>query len=29
VQLGNLMKCVNCGKLKESHRACPYCGQYK
>ncbi|HKC04479.1 MAG TPA: 50S ribosomal protein L32 [Patescibacteria group bacterium] len=27
--LGNLMKCANCGKLRESHRACPYCGFYK
>ncbi|HAU65502.1 TPA: 50S ribosomal protein L32 [Candidatus Woesebacteria bacterium] len=28
ISLGNLVKCSNCGKLKESHRACPYCGLY-
>lgn len=28
LKLGNLVKCANCGKLREGHRACPYCGYY-
>ncbi|MBI4153445.1 50S ribosomal protein L32 [Candidatus Woesebacteria bacterium] len=26
--LGALVKCVNCGKLRQPHRACPHCGHY-
>jgi ribosomal protein L32 len=26
--LPNLMKCTNCGKLRQSHTACTYCGHY-
>lgn len=22
-------KCASCGKLRESHKACPHCGTYK
>lgn len=29
LKLGNLLNCKNCGKLRESHFACPYCGFYK
>ena len=25
----NLSKCPQCGKLKLSHRICPFCGYYK
>ncbi|MFI5241174.1 MAG: 50S ribosomal protein L32 [Microgenomates group bacterium] len=28
LSLPNLSKCVSCGKLREPHRACPYCGHY-
>ncbi|OGM15394.1 50S ribosomal protein L32 [Candidatus Woesebacteria bacterium RBG_19FT_COMBO_42_9] len=28
-RLPNLTPCPNCKKLKEPHRACPYCGFYK
>lgn len=24
----NLVTCEHCGKLKLSHRVCPYCGHY-
>jgi len=24
-----LIKCSNCGKLKQSHIVCPHCGYYK
>ncbi len=27
--LSGLAKCPSCGKLKETHRACPHCGFYK
>jgi len=27
--VGAIVKCPNCGKLKEPHRACPSCGHYK
>ncbi|HJY98874.1 MAG TPA: 50S ribosomal protein L32 [Patescibacteria group bacterium] len=29
LKLANLVKCGNCGKLRENHKACPYCGFYK
>jgi len=28
-RLQDLIKCFNCGKLKENHVACPNCGSYK
>ncbi|MFZ5932497.1 MAG: 50S ribosomal protein L32 [Patescibacteria group bacterium] len=28
VSLGALTKCAHCGKLRQPHRACPYCGHY-
>jgi large subunit ribosomal protein L32 len=29
LKLPNLSRCPNCKKLKESHKACPFCGFYK
>ena len=29
IKLKNLAKCPQCGKLKLSHRICPFCGYYK
>ncbi|MBI2066026.1 50S ribosomal protein L32 [Candidatus Woesebacteria bacterium] len=26
--VGALVKCQNCGKLRQPHRACPSCGHY-
>ncbi|MEK7112251.1 MAG: 50S ribosomal protein L32 [Patescibacteria group bacterium] len=28
IKLGTLSKCTSCGKLRQPHRACPYCGFY-
>lgn len=25
----SLVKCPNCGKLKQNHHVCPFCGFYK
>jgi len=25
----SLVKCPNCGNLKQNHHVCPYCGYYK
>jgi large subunit ribosomal protein L32 len=29
IKSNNLGKCPQCGKLKLSHRICPFCGYYK